>query len=770
MRPLMIILACWLPAVTEQKPSYLITAPSVVHVGLDTTIALQVFESSTNVTVTIYFEQPLEEAMDPRTFSEKYRVELSTRNNFTQMIHAKILPGNTAHLNFNYGAQYATLVAELSPPFNVTRKAPIQLRSRPYFIYIVTDKPTYAPNENVHYQIFTFDQEMKPINCVVDVEVLDSDGRVLSTLEGQNESSSFHTGEISSKSEMNGMYQIRAKVSKNSEYYGLKKFLVQKHELPRFGVQIIPDYWYYVTSSDTFPFTIQVENKVDGILNATVIFGLSRASGTPVCLSQLDQHVQMRQGRANVTLQTRELWRSINTARKPDEFIGSTLYIKAEVSVNKYKETKLLDNIPFRLSHYNISLASMKPYFTPGAPFSVPISVTYPDGSPVQNISVLMEVSILEEAAIKESIEGQTDVLGEITFTFTIPMDLLSMNITARVRNTSTKPVKKHAMVKRHQTARRRYLHIKVPHALLYPEDIITVNLTAPGLLDTDHVHFYNYMVLGKGRMLELQRIERYPETSFQLTITQSMVPYFRIVAYYLLQNGQREIIADSVRVQVESLCDTKFQIRSVEYEEGPEPQLLLSALSHSPAEMFVQATDVRMKNLHVDDSINPRMVFEDLDSTDIGLSSGSGNNTSSVFVDSGLFFFSNLMKPPSEPLIDESKGLREFSPRTGSRHALVTIKWKSTEAHRNNADSVQPTFDGSSMWRVDVNSGNNTFRLVSVMHPPESWEVQAISISENDGLCLAKRILVQRERTSSQFKAAPMLESATNHEESFTG
>ncbi|XP_072113442.1 complement C3-like isoform X1 [Mobula birostris] len=746
MRPLMILLACWLPAVTEQKPSYLITTPSVVHVGLDTTITLQVFESSTDVTVTIYFEQPLGEAVVPRTFSGKHSVELSRRNNFTEMIHAQILPGETAHLNFNHGAQYTTLVAELSPPFSETRKAPIRLRSRPYFIYIVTDKPIYAPNETVHYQTFTFDQEMKPINCTVDIEVLDSMGSVLSTLEGQSESSSVHSGEISSESEMNGMYQIRAKVSKNSEYYGLKKFLVQKHEVPRFGVQIIPDYWYYVTSSDTFPFSIQVENKTDGVLDAMVIFGLTKPSGTRVCLPRLDQHLQMRQGRANVTLRTREFWRNFLKVGKPDEFIGSTLYIEAKVSDNKHKEKKHLDNIPFRLSHYNISFASMKPYFTPGAPFRVPISVTYPNGSPVQNISVLMEVSILEEAIIKESIEGQTDMLGEITFSFTTPVDVLSMNITARVGNTPTNAAKKHAAVKRHQTARRRYLHIKVPNALLYPEDIITVNLTAPGLLDTDHVHFYNYMVLGKGRMLDFQRIERRPETSFQLTITQPMVPYFRIVAYYLLQNGQREIIADSVRVEVESLCDTKFQILSVEYEEGPDPQLLLSALSYSPAEMFVLATDVSLKTLHVDDSISPRMVFEDLDSTDIGLSSGSGNNTSSVFRDSGLFFFSDLMKPPSESPINQPKGMWELPPRNGRGHGLVTIRWRSTEAHRGDADSVQPTCDGCSMWRVDVNTGNNTFRLVPDMHPPESWEVQALSISEKDGLCLARHVLVQRE------------------------
>ncbi|XP_051899550.1 complement C3-like [Pristis pectinata] len=763
---LVIIFACLLPAVTEQKPSYLITAPHVAHVGLGQTVTLQVFESSADVTITVYFEKQVGKATEVIS-SRKYTAQLNQGNNFTQVIPAQILPEKTAHLNFLHEVQYATLVTELSAPFHETRKASVQLRSRPYFIYIVTDKPIYAPHETVHYQIFTLDQEMKPINCMVAVEVLDSKGTVLSTMDRQNEASSFHTGEISIESKMNGTYQIRAKVGENSEYYGLKKFRVQEYKFPRFGLQIIPDYWYYMVHNDTFPLTIQVENKMGSILNVTVMFGIHKVSGWKVPLPELNHCLQMRQGRAHLNLVTAELLRNVKKAGKLDEFIGSTFYIEAKVSDDKYTEEKVLDNLTFRLSHYNIDFASMKPYFTPGAPFYVPVSVTYPNGSPAINVSLHIEVSILKETIIKESIEGLTDQLGEVAVSFTVPLDTLYINVTARVGNAMTGFEKKQAVVKRHRSDSGRYLHIEVPHVLLFPEDIITVNLTALGLLDTDRIRYYYYMVLGKGKTLDFQRIEGRSEASFQLVITRSMVPYFRIVAYYVLQEkGMREIVSDSVRLEAESLCDTKFQVYSAVHEEGSHHQLLLSIMSDSPAKLFIQATDVQLKAFCAGDSITPRMVFEDLNSTDIGLSSGSGNNTASVFKDSGLIFFSDLMTLSPEPHIEQSEGMQGPSWRTDSGQALVTIRPKDSGPHRDNVDPVQPTFSESSMWKLDVTSVNKTFRFVTDVHPPESWEVQALSVSEENGLCLAGRLLVQTEGTRSQSKAAPTLEGATHYEE----
>ncbi|XP_032903639.1 complement C3-like [Amblyraja radiata] len=436
-----------------------------------------------------------------------------------------------------------------------------------------------------------------------------------------------------------------------------------------------------------------------------------------------------------------------------DAFIGGTLYIAAEVSDGKHTEKKVVDNIAFRLSHFNINFTSMKPYFTPGARFYIPISVTYPNGSPAINVSLHVNITILEEEVIKGSIGGTTDQLGEMIFSLTVPVNACILNVTASAGSASGETAKKHRTVKRHKSDSGRYLYINVPQAVLYPEDVITVNLTALGLLAGDDVQYYYYMVLGKGKTLDIQRVEKTSETSFELLITTAMVPYFRIVAYYPLNVGGRwSIVADSVRVEAESLCDTKFQVHSVSHL--PElRQLQLTVLSDTPAQIFVKTTDVRLKPLEEDDSITHRRVFEDLNSTDIGLSSGSGRDPASVFKDSGLIFLFDLMTPSPEPEGLKLKQRQEPLWRNGHGRANVNITLKDPgRLYGDDVEWVRPLFPGTSMWQFETYPGNNTFRLWFDPHTPEPWDLQALSLSEEDGLCLASHMVVQADSGWSQM------------------
>ncbi|XP_055487197.1 complement C5 [Leucoraja erinacea] len=324
---LIILLLTCLSAAAERNPKFLITAPSEVHVGQNETITVQVFESSSDVWISVYFEEQITNATLSRVFSRK----LSSENNFTQIVHMQILPKETLHLNLNE-EQYVRIVAKMSSPLLVTKTALIRLKSRPYFIYIATDKPVYAPAETVHYQIFTLDQDLKPAKSSVAVEVLDANGSVLSAVDRPTVAQSVHIGEINIGLETHETYQIRARVTKNSEYYGLKKFQVRKYEFPKFDLRITPDYGYFMVNSDTFSLTIQVANKMDAALNANVTFGISLLSGRKVHLPELDQHLQVRNGSATVILRKAELLRSIQKVGKMDMFIGGTLYIAAEVS------------------------------------------------------------------------------------------------------------------------------------------------------------------------------------------------------------------------------------------------------------------------------------------------------------------------------------------------------------------------------------------------------------------------------------------------------
>lgn len=65
---------------------------------------------------------------------------------------------------------------------------------------------------------------------------------------------------------------------------------------------------------------------------------------------------------------------------------------------------------------------------------------------------------------------------------------------------------------------------------------------------------------MNKGKLLKVGRQEREPGQDLvvlPLTITSDFIPSFRLVAYYTLinANGQREVVADSVWVDVKDSC-----------------------------------------------------------------------------------------------------------------------------------------------------------------------------------------------------------------------
>ncbi|XP_072406319.1 complement C3-like isoform X2 [Chiloscyllium punctatum] len=829
-----LLVACSFLPLTEQKISYLITAPKVVHIGMNETITVQVFKAPASVAITVYFEGQSGESQDV-LLSQRHQVDLNQANNFTKVIHMQVLPEKTRHLDITHETHYAVLVAEI--PFRVTRKTRIRLAPRPYFIYVITDKPIYKPHETVRYQVFTLDEELNPISTTVVIEVSDSQGNVLASVDEQDSLDSVHSGEISIQSEMTGRYQIRARVNGSSKNEGAISFQVQNYELPKFDVRIIPDHWHYLVTNASFSVTIQVRKAPDGGLSqqlpqasvhpsarspgpwdvpaCNTRSGSTRCSRRPTGFGQTKEHlspsakshcdfhgnatfgittvlghrvplsnlhpISCSQNRDfRVTLETIDLINNISQKGGMDKFKNGMLYIQAEISdKNGNREITLLDNISFQDSSYSISFVATKPYFTPGTDFYSLISVTYPNGSAAVDVPINVSVRIKGENILTSSAAQLTDQIGELGFKFMVPWNAETIEITAIAGDENTGSEKIVKVVRKHHSASRRYLHISVPHVLLYPGYIITVNLTAISQYDLRDVHYFDYMVLGKGKVLDLRRVERVPETTFDIQITWDMIPYFRIVAYYVVDDkGKEEIVVDSQWVEVESLCDEKFQVNSALLPHQEGYGLELSIWSDNPAEVFVHAVDPRLKRLHTQDIITMRKVFEDLHSYEIDTSYGSGKDALGVFSHSRLQPLSNLMPPLPEPAVQgQPKGLPlkrkwtlESIPGSGSGNSsltsdkppadsqkvhdgsgqrTVTIRPKKHRVHGAgvHADLIHPVFNDSSMWTLSTVRGTNSFRLRSDIRPPRTWEIHVLGLLEEHGLCLAKDKLFSLDR-----------------------
>ncbi|XP_062904336.1 complement C3-like isoform X2 [Mobula hypostoma] len=391
---------------------------------------------------------------------------------------------------------------------------------------------------------------------------------------------------------------------------------------------------------------------------------------------------------------------------------------------------------------YVINLSKMKRFFIPGGPFRIQAIVTHQDYSPVAKAPIEISVMIKERKTIQASQGGFTDNYGEMSLTFNVPEDASEIYVTVTAGTKASGTERKSEMaIKSHQSSRA-YLYIEAPNVLLYPGDSIEVNLTALGLTDGSNVDHYYYMILNKGNLIHYETIERSTNTSFLVNITQDMVPYFRIVAYYLVDiNGVEELISDSVRLEVEDLCDLKFQMVPRLLEEKNKRDLLLSVFTNSTASVYVQVVDGKLSRAHVDLDTY-RQVFYRKDLYDFGISYGGGRNTAEVFKDSGLRYISDLM--PELQLIAEP----------------TTVPWQRSplQPQRNDITAtstfprLQPLFKQAWMWEIQETTGAKTFRLTLDISSPNLWEISAFSILEDGELCVAKPLMVKisnKETTS---------------------
>ncbi|KAG2467527.1 CO3 protein, partial [Polypterus senegalus] len=111
------------------------------------------------------------------------------------------------------------------------------------------------------------------------------------------------------------------------------------------------------------------------------------------------------------------------------------------------------------------------------------------------------------------------------------------------------------------------YLHIGIQAAELLPGENLQINLNiqSKDIQTQDTIKYFSYLIINKGNLLKAGRQERLKGQSLvtmSLLVTREMIPSFRIVAYYYVTaGGQREIVADSVWVDVKDSCMGTLQI-----------------------------------------------------------------------------------------------------------------------------------------------------------------------------------------------------------------
>ncbi|XP_048419811.2 complement C4-like isoform X1 [Stegostoma tigrinum] len=791
----------WLSAlilVTEQAPSYLISAPNIIHIGVNESVAIQLEGAEKPVKIKVY----LFDAANFRKYSKDVDFDLTAENGYRQI---KQIVASADHIKeakiMGRKDKYISLAAECPQLFSERRMVPILLSSKKGYIFIQTDKPIYTPSENVRYRIFTLDQYMRPVSETIKITVYNSRNVQFPSMirrSGEVFSRQIKIPDIAEP----GIWRIEAQFEDSPMSMESAQFEVKEFVLPSFKVEVGCQETYYLITKDKFTCKISAEytfgKPVEGM--SYVRFGIINETDKNEYLRGLEQTQQIKHGEAEISLLTANLQERIKHLQPMNELVGHYLYMAVTVFETSSGEMEEIEikNIKFVSSPYVIDLSKTSSYFIPKVPFIVLAQVTYPDGSPASGIPVKLEGQLSQH----------TQENGQVVLTMQSPADTDHFEIKV-IAGKGTESIEASKTVQIYRSNSKSYLHVNVPQSVLDPSGSFSADLKVVTSQGGENVKYYYYMIISKGNILKMDRIQKTEYTKLTLPLSIDMVPAFRLVIYYYINiGGKTEMVANSAWIDVKDVCEGKITIKDMTkeyYSPGREMNLVIETDDSGKA--YVAIVDTAIYILNNKHKLTEKKIFEEMNSYDLGCSFGGGADSKNVFKDAGLTFISSVdtaeyrdgysCKASSSRMkryLDiQTQSMGKLSHYTDSslrkccKDGIMQIPMKRTceeratrirdeeckkvfltccdfgvelrknysqkanQVGRTIGDYQDDFFDESNVrirsnfpqtwqWRTysNLKIGDNKFML----HLPDSittWEIQAVGMFKNKGFCIAE-------------------------------
>ncbi|XP_039912841.1 complement C4-A-like isoform X3 [Hirundo rustica] len=642
-RLLLLMSFCLLPSNTQQAPSFLITAPNVVHLGTDEMITVQVHGAQSPVQVTAYFKDETKNQL----LSERIYFNLNENNGYQEMKKIMVKPGALQKNLFKKSnLPYVLLVTESKELDSTAKSIRILLSSKKGYIFIQTDKPIYTPSSQVRYRIFILDNAMRPTHDTVTVAVQNSKGMVVKKSDRKINAVFGEHFDIPDIAEP-GTWKIKAWFHQYEMSNVSTEFEVKRYELPSFEVKLIPLHPYYHIWNESFVFDIEAKHSYGKEIQgaAYVRFGIIDENENKIFIPGLEQQLSIQNGKGRVTLNTPLLEEKLRKGISTLE--GFHLYVAVttvETASGEMREEEL-SSVKFVKSPYAVDLSNTKKYFVPGAPFSVVASATLVDGAPAAFLFITATVILPGKPPVKKTAFCNRE--GLVSITFDIPRDAQTLEIKVKAEEGKERLESPEASIRaeRYQSASPNYLSISIPHTVVAPGDTLPITLKDIHQSGSGNIGYFYYMVVAKGQAQLLGRVPS-SDKVINLKITEKMVPAFRFLAYYFIGNkGQQEIIADSVWVDVMDVCEGKIKVRTEQDTYEPTDHVNLQIETDHAGKVALAVVDKAVFILNKKNKLTAKKVFNAMNSYDLGCSVGGGANNIQVFTDVGLAFISDTIQ-----------------------------------------------------------------------------------------------------------------------------
>ncbi|KAG8441481.1 hypothetical protein GDO86_007009 [Hymenochirus boettgeri] len=461
------------------------------------------------------------------------------------------------------------------------------------YIFIQTDKTIYTPGSQVLYRIYSMDDKMKPKSKALIVEFMNPDGMTVKrdTITHGNKTGIISLSHTLSGIVSLGVWTISAKYEDNPGRNYTANFEVKEYVLPTMEISLKPKKNFFYIHDNTFPVDIVAQYLYGKPVHgfAFVLFGVGK-DNVKKGIPESMQRLQLEDGEGRAELKRETLDKYF---RNRDEMLEYSLYMTVSVitDTGSGMVDAQLDNIYMVTSPYKVLFTKASKYFKPGMPFDMMVLVTNPDGSPAIRISVVAEPG---------GVQGTTQADGTAKLTLNTESDIDHLHMTVKTNHTELSAEHQASStmtaIAYHSTrGQPNYLHINIAGSKIKHGEIIPVTFN---IRNDD-------------------------------SETQNQIQHF---TYLLVVTGYRD--RDNVIHE-------------------PSSQMKLSVRANHNANVGLVAVDKGAQALNSKFKLTQNKVWDSVEKSDIGCTSGSGTDGPSVFYDAGLALqtsFSITTAQRSEP------------------------------------------------------------------------------------------------------------------------
>ncbi|KAM9314814.1 complement C3-like [Pholidichthys leucotaenia] len=511
------------------------------------------------------------------------------------------------------------------------------------YIFIQTDKTLYTPKSKVLFRVFGLTPRMEPVvkddasqnDDSITIEFVTPDGIVLPldpvSLKTGIHSGDFQLGEIVSL----GVWKIVAKFTNNPQQSYSADFEVKEYVLPSFEVKLTPRNRFFYVDSESLTVDIKATylfgEEVDG--TAYVVFGVIHKDDKKQIFSSSLQRVDIRNGEGRATLTKEHI---TNTVKDINKFVGSSILVSVSVLTESGSEMveAELRGIQIVTSPYAIHFRRTPKYYKPGMSFDVTVEVLNPDETPASNVPVVVTPG---------PVNGITTGNGMARLTINTAARDGLLTITAKTKDPVLLDHRQASSEMRADPYRSKtnsFIHIGVDAAELTIGQNLKINLNLNKQQNKD----ITYLIQARGQLVKFGRYKTRGQVLISLIepITKEMLPSFRIIAYY--HPSPNEVVSDSIWVDVKDTCMGTLRLEPSRPAAAYEPRQMfgLKVTGDPGAKVGLVAVDKGVYVLNNKHRLTQKKVWDIVEKSDTGCTSGGGKDGLSVFFDAGLLFESN--------------------------------------------------------------------------------------------------------------------------------